>query len=114
LCCCRGNHKCNERFMWSDESVTSEQLATIIRKRDAAVVAASAITCSSIVAILLDHPVVADWPAPSEISLVPPRRRGTSLPRRRADGQRFLVDQVLGGHGSMAASAIVVMANQIC
>lgn len=55
LCCCRGNHKCNERFMWSDESVTSEQLATIIRKRDAAVVAASAITCSSIVAILLGY-----------------------------------------------------------
>ncbi|CAJ0595635.1 unnamed protein product [Cylicocyclus nassatus] len=22
LCCCRGEHKCNERFMWGDESIT--------------------------------------------------------------------------------------------
>ncbi|KJH41771.1 hypothetical protein DICVIV_12244 [Dictyocaulus viviparus] len=34
LCCCRGGHKCNERFTWTEESVSMEELTEIIRKRD--------------------------------------------------------------------------------
>ncbi|KAK6009584.1 hypothetical protein OSTOST_25478, partial [Ostertagia ostertagi] len=34
LCCCRGNHKCNERFMWGDDSISEKELAEkMIRKR---------------------------------------------------------------------------------
>ncbi|RCN45143.1 hypothetical protein ANCCAN_08830 [Ancylostoma caninum] len=51
LCCCRGGHKCNERFMWGDEGITQEELKEILRKRDT--VADSSSTISAITAVLL-------------------------------------------------------------
>ncbi|KAK6725613.1 hypothetical protein RB195_004119 [Necator americanus] len=53
LCCCRGNHKCNDRFMWGDEGITKEELSEILQRRDRVVNVSSRISATAAVLLAL-------------------------------------------------------------
>ncbi|CAD6199105.1 unnamed protein product [Caenorhabditis auriculariae] len=37
LCCCKGGHRCNEEFMWSDPAITMDELTKKLTRRDSGV-----------------------------------------------------------------------------
>uniref|UniRef100_A0A7I5E5D7 Activin_recp domain-containing protein n=1 Tax=Haemonchus contortus TaxID=6289 RepID=A0A7I5E5D7_HAECO len=54
LCCCRGQHKCNEKFLWGDESISEEELAEkMVRKRSAGHTTAGSTSSLSDITVLL-------------------------------------------------------------